>query len=230
MSEEIKEKAEEVRPKIPKDLVIVAGHPRSGTSLTCQLLESAGVKFPSDMEPDRYNKEGYYELSYAKELEKKLIEKAMTVENTKELNRVIDTLNSIKRTSGLKIVLIPALFFYRHISKGDLRVVLVFRHPADTKSSMLRRGISQFRLSWFENNNAIIAAHENIKRSIVISYDTMIEKKPCVEKAFKKIGFNVNLDAIKTTYRTQKNSQMVLTKDEITLYNKLRELEKKSGR
>ncbi len=230
MSEEIKEKAEDVRPKIPRDLVIVAGHPRSGTSLTCQLLESAGVKFASDMEPDRYNKEGYYELSFAKELEKKLIEKAMTVENTKELNRVIETLNGMKGTSGLKIVLIPALFFYRHISKGDLRVVLVFRHPSDTKSSMLRRGISQFKLSWFENNNALIAAHENIKRSIVISYDTMMEKKTCVKKAFKKIGFNVDLNAIKTTYRTQKNSQMVLTKDEITLYKKLKELEKKSCR
>lgn len=219
---------EEIKLLVPKDLVVVAGHPRSGTSLTCQLLESAGVKFPSDIGPDRYNKKGYYELSFAKELEKKLIEEAMTLENTKTLNRVVETLNSVGGTSGLKIVIIPAIFFYRHVTKGDLRAVFVFRHPADTKASMLRRGISQFRLSWFENNNAIIAAHENIPRSIVISYETLMEKKPCIKKAFKKIGFDVDLNVIKKTFRTQKNSQMVLTDDEIRLYKKLKELEKRS--
>jgi len=54
-----------VKPKILKDVVIVAGHPRSGTSLACQLVESAGVKFPSDFEGDEYNKSGYYELAAA---------------------------------------------------------------------------------------------------------------------------------------------------------------------
>ncbi len=226
---ELKEIGEEtVKLLVPKDLVVVAGHPRSGTSLTCQLLESAGVKFPSDIGPDRYNKKGYYELSFAKELEKKLIEEAMTEENTRALNRVIQTLNEAGTPSGLKIVIVPAIFFYRHITKGDMRAVFVFRHPADSKASMLRRGISQFRLSWFENNNAIIAAQENIKRSIVISYETLIEGKPCIKRAFKKIGFDVDLGVIRKTFRTQKGSGMVVTDDEMKVYKKLKELEKKS--
>ncbi len=226
---ELKEIGEEtVKLLVPKDLVVVAGHPRSGTSLTCQLLESAGVKFPSDIGPDRYNKKGYYELSFAKELEKKLIEEAMTVENTKALNRVVETLNNAGTPSGLKIVIVPAIFFYRHITKGDMRAVFVFRNPADCKASMLRRGISQFRLSWFENNNAIIAAHENIKRSIVISYETLMEGKLCIKRAFKKIGFDVDLSVIRKTYRTQKGSGMVVTDEEMKVYKKLKELEKKS--
>ncbi len=228
---ELKEIGEEtVKLLVPRDLVVVAGHPRSGTSLTCQLLESAGVKFPSDIGPDRYNKKGYYELSFAKELEKKLIEEAMTVENTRALNRVIETLNEAGTPSGLKIVIVPAIFFYRHITKGDMRAVFVFRRPADSKASMLRRGISQFRLSWFENNNAIIAAHENIKRSIVVSYETLIEGKPCIKKAFKKIGFDVDLGVVRKTYRTQKGSEMVVTDEEMKVYKKLKELEKRSCR
>ncbi len=226
---ELKEIGEEtVKLLVPKDLVVVAGHPRSGTSLTCQLLESAGVKFPSDIGPDRYNKRGYYELSFAKELEKKLIEEAMTVENTRALNRVVETLNRAGTPSGLKIVIVPAIFFYRHITKGDMRAVFVFRHPADCKASMLRRGISQFRLSWFENNNAIIAAHENIKRSIVISYETLMEGRPCIKRAFKKIGFDVDLSVVRKTYRTQKGSGMVVTEEEMKVYKKLKKLEKKS--
>ena len=73
---------DEVRAKILKNSVIVGGHPRSGTSLVCQLVESADVTFPSDFEGDEYNEGGYFELEANKELTKKLMEKAMTVENT----------------------------------------------------------------------------------------------------------------------------------------------------
>lgn len=121
------------------------------------------------------------------------------------------------------------MFFYRHIAK-NLRVVFVFRHPADVKSSMLRRGISQFKLTWFENNNALIAAHENIPKSIVISYESLMAGKPAVKNAFKKLGFNVDLGVIKKSHRTQKNSKMIITPEEKELYNYLKNLEKKSMR
>ncbi len=211
-----------------KNIVIVGGHPRSGTSLMCQLLESAGVKFPSDIQADMYNKEGYYELMLEKELSKRLIEEAMTERNVKDLNKLIDTLNSVEGTAGLKVVIIPAIFYYRHVAGKNLKAAFVFRHPADSKASMLRRGISLFKLSWFENNNAIIAAYENIPESIVISYETLMEKNPKIKNAFKKIGFDVDLSRIKKIYRTQKGSGIVVTKEELLVYKKLKELEKKS--
>lgn len=219
--------ANEVNPLILKNGIFVAGHPRSGTSLACQVVESSGVSFPSDLSADKYNKEGYFELSYAKELEKKLIEKAMTDENVLEINKVISVLNKTEGLTGLKIVHIPSLFFYHHLAK-NLRAVFIFRNPADVKSSMLRRGISQFKLSWFENNNALIAAHENIPKSIIISYESLIEGKPALKKAFKKIGLNIDLGVVKKEYRTQENSSIVLTNDEIKLYKLLKKLEKKS--
>ncbi len=217
----------EILPLKLRNGIIVAGHPRSGTSLACKLVESAGVKFPSDIGADKYNKDGYFEISYAKELEKKLIEHAMTDENIVELNKVVKLLNETKGLTGLKIVHIPSIFFYNHIA-DNLRAVFIFRNPADVKSSMYRRGISKFKLSWFDNNNALIAAHENVKKSIVISYESLIEGKPCVKKAFKKIGFNIDMALIKRNYRTQSNSKIVLTDDEKRLYKVLKQLEKKS--
>ncbi len=220
-------KENEAKPLILKNGIFVAGHPRSGTSLACQVVESSGVSFPSDLSADKYNKEGYFELSYAKELEKKLIEKAMTDENVLEINKVISVLNKTEGLTGLKIVHIPSLFFYHHLAK-NLRAVFIFRNPADVKSSMLRRGISQFKLNWFENNNALIAAHENIPKSIIISYESLIEGKPALKKAFKKIGLNIDLGVVKKGHRTQENSSIVLTDDEIKLYRLLKKLEKKS--
>jgi hypothetical protein len=221
----IKNEKKEIRPYILKNGIFVAGHPRSGTSLVCQLLESAGVNFLSDIKPDKYNNEGYFELSSAKELEKKLIDDAMTNENIISLNKIVKTLNDTKELSGLKIVHIPSIFFYNHIAK-NIRTIFIFRNPADVKSSMLRRGISKFKLPWFENNNALISAYENIEKSIILSYESIIEGKPCVKKAFKKLGFNVDMAVIKRGSQTQKNSKLIITDEEIKLYKLLKKFEK----
>jgi hypothetical protein len=217
--------ASELNPKVLHNGIFVAGHPRSGTSLACQLLASAGVDFPSDFGGDEYNRAGYFELRDGKELEKALIEKAMTDETIPPLNRIVDRLNGTQGLSGLKVVHIPALFFYRHICK-TMRAVLVFRHPADVKASMLRRGIAQFRLSWFDNNNALIAAAENIPKSLVISYETLLSGKPVVARAFKRLGFQVDLATVHADERTQASSRIVLSLDEQRLYDRLKKLEK----
>ena len=155
----------------------------------------------------------------------------MTEENVVEMNKIVERLNNTPGLSGLKIVHVPALFFFRHIAKDKkIRVVFIFRNPADVKSSMFKRGISQFKLSWFDNNNALVAAHENIPKSIVISYEALILGRPGVKKAFKKIGFNVDMNVIRKEEQTQKNSRIVLTADEKKLYKVLQKLEKNSYR
>lgn len=210
-----------------QESVIVAGHPRSGTSLACQLVESAGVDFPSDFEGDQYNKAGYYELEQSKELSKNLIDEAMTEDNTKEMNTIVRRLNDFSGTSGLKIVRIPALFFYRHIAK-DLRVVFVYRNPANVKASLLKRGIGGFPISWFDNNNAAVAGYENTERSIVVSYESLLEKEDHVVTGFENLGLDVDMDPVSRDQRTQSDSRICLTRDEENLYERLRELEEES--
>jgi hypothetical protein len=225
------EAKKEIRPIVLKNGIFVVGHPRSGTSLACQLLQSAGVEFPSDFGGDEYNRSGYFELETGKELEKKLIDKAMTEENVVELNKIVERLNSGTGLTGLKIVHVPALFFFRHIAKDKkMRVVFIFRNPADVRSSMYKRGISQFKLSWIDNNNALVAAHENMPKSIVISYEALIAGRPGIRRAFKKIGFNVDMGVIRRDEQTQKDSRIVLTADEQRLYKVLKKLERESCR
>ncbi|MFW6007073.1 MAG: hypothetical protein ACOC4G_04315 [Bacillota bacterium] len=214
---------DEIRAKILKKGVIVGGHPRSGTSLACQLVESAGVEFPSDFVGDEYNQAGYYELEASKELTKKLIEKAMTVENTLKMNKIIDRLNDCK-VGGLKIVRIPAIFFYLHVAR-KLKTVFIFRNPADVKASLLRRGISRFEPDWFENNNALIAAHENIENSIIISYERLLKGDQKIKKVFSKIGLNIDLNLIQNQQRTQARSSIVISNKEKKLYDRLKKLE-----
>jgi hypothetical protein len=210
-----------------QESVIVAGHPRSGTSLACQLVESAGVDFPSDFEGDQYNKGGYYELEESKELSKSLIDEAMTEENTKEMNTIVRRLNDFSGLSGLKIVRIPALFFYRHIAK-DLRVVFVYRNPANVKASLLKRGIGGFPISWFDNNNALVAGYENTERSIVVSYESLLNREDHVAAGFENLDLDVDLSLVSPDERTQSDSRICLTRNEQNLYDRLNELETES--
>jgi hypothetical protein len=109
-------------------------------------------------------------------------------------------------------------------------VVFIFRNPADVRSSMFKRGISQFKLSWFDNNNALVAAHENMPKSIVISYEALLQGHPGIKKAFKKLGFSVDMTVIRKEEQTQKNSRIVLSPDEQKLFRVLKKLEKNSYR
>lgn len=217
----------EVKAKILQDAIIVAGHPRSGTSLACQLVESAGVEFPSDFDGDEYNRAGYYEIEKSKKLSKKLIKEAMTIKNTIKMNKIVSRLNDCTEIAGLKLVRIPAIFFYKHVAK-NLQTVFVYRNPVDVKASLLRRGISKFEPDWFKNNNALIAARENIENSIVISYESLLAGKEYVQEAFQSLGLKINLNLIKQGERTQQHSRVVVSKKEELLYERLQEMEKES--
>lgn len=207
--------------------VIVAGHPRSGTSLACQLVESGGVSFPSDFEGDQYNQAGYYEMEESKEVSKLLLKEAMTEENTEKMNTVIKRLNDKPGWSGLKLVRVPAIFFYRHVAK-KIKMVGVFRKPSNVKASLFKRGISEFPLSWMKNANALIAAYENIERSILISYESLLEEAPHVEEGFEKIEIDFDRTIIDSDQQTQQDSRVFVTEHERRLYERLKELERES--
>lgn len=207
-----------------QDGVIVAGHPRSGTSLACQLVESAGVDFPTDFEGDEYNEGGYYETRLGKQVSRRLMDEAMTEENTHMMNKVVRRLNDVEGPAGFKIVRVPALFFYRHVAK-NIRSVLIFRHPSNVKASLFKRGISGFSVPWLKNNNALIAAHENISESILVSYRSLVEEPERAEERFGELGLDVDMGVIDRDCRTQADSRVYATRDERNLYERLRELE-----
>jgi hypothetical protein len=57
-------------PEPKKDIVVVSGLPRSGTSMMMQMLESGGLEILTDRirKPDEDNLRGYYELEKVKQL------------------------------------------------------------------------------------------------------------------------------------------------------------------
>jgi len=81
------------------------------------------------------------------------------------------------------------------------------------------------------NNGIVMIEHINgYRRQGMPRYEAMIKGHLGIRKAFKKLGFNVDMGVICREEQTQKNSRIVLTGDEIKLYKLLQKLEKNSYR
>jgi len=209
-----------------EDVVLVAGHPRSGTSLACQVAETAGVTFRKEMGKDAYNKGGYYEMKDAKELSSHILKNGMNKKNTKRLNKVAEKLREQEKPRGLKLVHMPAIPYFQQIMK-EPKFVFIYRNPREVKSSMFRRGFSEFPVPWAKNNNALLSLHQDQEKSIVVSYEDIMKKKESVKQKFKEIDLDVDFSPVKEGWRTQKAPKLGLSEKEEKVYKILKEMNEK---
>ncbi|MFB6089396.1 MAG: sulfotransferase domain-containing protein [Candidatus Aenigmatarchaeota archaeon] len=205
------------------DVVLVGGHPRSGTSLACSLVESAGVNFKKEMGSDAYNRGGYYEMKDAKELSSHILKKGMTEENTKRLNKIAKKLKEMEAPRGLKLVHLPAIYYFNQIF-NDPKMVFIYRDPREVKSSMFRRGFSEFPIAWAKNNNALLSLYQNYENSIIFSYEDALKKKDTLKDKFQRIGLDVDFSVVERDWRTQETPKLGLSQKEEEVYDILKEM------
>lgn len=206
-----------------ENVVIVGGHPRSGTSLACQVTETSGVNFEKEMREDSYNKGGYYEMEGVKEFSSKLVREGTNKENAEELNNIAERLNKLNEPRGIKLVHIPAIYYFNQVFKNP-KLVLIYRDPKEVKSSMFRRGFSEFPIPWAENNNALLSLYQNYKNSILVSYKSILKKKNTVKKKFSSIGLDIDFSPVKSDWKTQESPKLGLSPKEKEVYEILEEL------
>jgi len=207
-----------------EDVVLVAGHPRSGTSLACQVTETGGVNFKQEMGKDAYNKGGYYEMEGVKEFSSKITREGMNEDNAQQLNEIADRLEELKSPRGIKLVHLPAVYYFLQTLK-EPKLVLIYRNPQEVKSSLFRRGFASFPLSWAKNNNALLSLYQNIEQSILISYRSLLEKKQGVKDKFARLDLDINFSPVKKDWKTQSTPQIGLSPLEKEVYEILQELE-----
>lgn len=211
-----------------EDVVVVGGHPRSGTSLACQVAETAGVTFKKEMGKDAYNKAGYYEMKDAKELSSHLVKKGMNEENTERLNKITEKLREQEKPRGIKIVHILSIPYFQQVLK-EPKFVFIYRDPREVKSSMFRRGFSEFPIPWAKNNNAVLSLLQDQEQSILISYEDIMKKKETVKQKFKELNLQIDFSPVKSGWRTQKSPRLGLSEKEEKVYKVLEEVKTKSS-
>lgn len=210
-----------------EDAVVVGGHPRSGTSLACQVTETSGVNFEQEMGEDAYNKGGYYEMEGVKEFSSKLTREGMNKENAEKLNEIAKRLKDLEKPRGIKLVHLPAIYYFNQIFKQP-KLVLIYRNPLEVKSSLFRRGFSSFPIPWGKNNNALLSLYQNYENSILVSYKDILKKKESVKDKFASIGLNIDFSPVKSDWKTQESPKLGLSPKEERVYKILEEFSSKN--
>ena len=94
------------RIRFGEPLVVVSGLPRSGTSMTMQMLEAGGLAVATDgiRKPGEDNPKGYYEYERVKELDKRLDPSWLKGFRGKAIKIISFLLKDLPETNNYKVV------------------------------------------------------------------------------------------------------------------------------
>ncbi len=94
------------RLRFGEPLIVVSGLPRSGTSMTMQMLESGGLDIATDgiRKPGEDNPKGYYEYERVKDLEKETDKSYLKEFRGKTIKIISFLLKDLPETNNYKVV------------------------------------------------------------------------------------------------------------------------------
>ena len=94
------------RIRFGEPLIVVSGLPRSGTSMTMQMLESGGLDIATDgiRKPGEDNPKGYYEYERVKDLEKETDKSYLKKFRGKTIKIISFLLKALPETNNYKVV------------------------------------------------------------------------------------------------------------------------------
>ncbi len=94
------------RLRFGEPLIVVSGLPRSGTSMTMQMLESGGLDIATDgiRKPGEDNPKGYYEYERVKDLEKETDKSYLEEFRGKTIKVISFLLKDLPETNNYKVV------------------------------------------------------------------------------------------------------------------------------
>ena len=190
----------------PATAVAVIGMPRSGTSLTTQILGQAGAYLGPGEEmvrPGEWNPTGFWEIRRIEELNRRLLKTldgdgvapppgwagsdALAGERA-EARALLSELFAGRRRWALKIT--AALPFWQRVASPSHYVICV-RNPVDVAASLEgREGVDRTRVldTWTRHMAATLAYTSGLPRTFVAFDDFRAARRASVERLWRCAG------------------------------------------
>jgi len=177
----------------PKNVFIVLGESRSGTSLTMKLLEEAGVFIglaKNLKKADINNPKGYFEYDKERKISTRSFKQNTHRKGAlKKIQRIITIIQANKflvkiynqATNSWALKLHPAFFSFWQAHIPSFKLVIVYRHPIVVAHSNIK--LKKFKMpfqayiSKWEKSYREIIYYYSIYPSIVINYDDLLNPK-----------------------------------------------------
>lgn len=217
--------------------VFVAGHPRSGTSATCRLVATdSEVTWLTDSSGSHDNVYGYFEHEDLLEWSLAVQQGGMAQWNVDALDDLMELIHHAigGGVLGTKMLHTGALSYWGTPPDGesdaivkDLRVVVIFRHPAASYSSMWGARRTNWPIGWWRTYNFVLAYYDRHRDDVAfVSHERLMNKPDAVADMLEReLDLDVDPSVIDPDQQTVKKPTVEAGDLAKRIYRKLRQLE-----
>lgn len=229
MSEEEKDTVD-VTHKVSKverldEAVFVIGHPRSGTSVSCQLLASSDdVTWMNKTGSNDDNPYGYYEYKPFLQESVRFIQETFDVSRLNKIQELLNNFEELSNPPGLKMLHAHSWYNWKDFFH-ETKNLIIFRHPSRCRKSNWKHKLN-WPIDWHSTNNAIISVFEDADNAVLISLECLMKHTEAVADLIEEdLGLEVDPNVVDVDEYNVKETNVVAGDLEMIVYERLKEIE-----
>ncbi len=180
------------RLRFGEPLIVVSGLPRSGTSMTMQMLESGGLDIATDgiRKPGEDNPKGYYEYERVKDLEKETDKSYLEEFRGKTIKVISFLLKDLPETNNYKVV-----FMHRNLDEILASQTKMLKNRGEASESSNEEMLELYKNHLWKVN--YLMKHRPCFELLEVNYKDVVENPR--REAERISQFLGNLDVDKMT-------------------------------
>ena len=180
------------RVRFGEPLIVVSGLPRSGTSMTMQMLESSGLDIATDgiRKPGEDNPKGYYEYERVKDLEKETDKSYLKEFRGKIIKIISFLLKDLPETNNYKVV-----FMRRNLDEILASQTKMLKNRSEASESSDEEMLELYKNHLWKVN--YLMKHRSCFEFLEVNYKDVVENPR--REAARISEFLGNLDVDKMT-------------------------------
>lgn len=211
---------------LDKPAVFAIGHPRSGTSVSCQLLNTSDeVEWLTNTGEGPDNPYGFYEYGPFLEQSVSFIQQQWDITQAEEVNGVLQTMRHLENLPGTKILHAHSWYNWKQFFDGT-KNLLIFRHPCNARKSLWNHRLN-WPIDWYTTGNVQIGIYEDAENAVLVRFKRLMQEPERVTDLIEdELGLEVDPGVVDADEWHQKETDTIVGNLESMVFDTLCELEK----
>lgn len=207
--------------------IAVAGHPRSGTSATCLLVDSdPETSFLTHTPGNEKNKYGYYEYRPVNRISSKWLSSPEREIFPGDWQKVHEDMSHRNGIPAWKVIRTASIYRWKMLVE-DLSMIGIFREPGPCIKSTWKQFLFAFQENWISQNNILIALAEDVEDFFLIRHKTLLyETEKVADQLNERFGLDVDPSVIDTGEHHEQETDITLSGPHRETFETLCRLEK----
>lgn len=210
---------------LDRPAVFCIGHPRSGTSLSSNILASdETVEWLTNTGSQQNEEVGYFEYKPFLSQSVAFMNEQWDITQADEVAGVLETMRQLDHNPGAKILHPHSWYNWKQFFE-DTKNLLIFREPTHTRKSLWNHRLN-WPIDWYTSANVQIGIYEDAENAVLVKFKRLMQEPEKVgEKIYDELGLEVDTSIVDSDEWHERETRTVVGQLEEMVYDRLTELE-----